>query len=156
GVYDNTRIIIASDHGGFAYEDCMEADEELDARIRGTSYWGRGHYHPLLLFKDFNAKGPMKKSDDFMTNADAPSLLLKDLVEKPTNPFTHKEIPLDTRGLKKDGVLITTCDKHQPPYHEDPYIFDIKDDEWWLVKDDVMKAASWTQMVKSSPAQNAQ
>ena len=156
GAYDNTRIIIASDHGAFAYEDCMEADEELDVRIRGTSYWGRGHYHPLLLFKDFNATGPMKKSDDFMTNADAPSLLLKGLVEKPTNPFTHKEIPLDTRSLKKDGVLITTCDKHQPPYHKDPYIFDIKDDEWWLVKDDVMKAASWTQMAKSRPAQNAQ
>ena len=156
GVYDNTRIVIASDHGASGYEDCMEPDEKLDERMTGGSYRGRRHYHPLLLFKDFNAKGPMKKSGDFMTNADAPSLLLKGLVEKPVNPFTKKEIPLDTRDLKKDGVLITTCDKHQPPYHKDPYLFDIKDSEWWLVKDDVMKASSWTQGAKSRPAQDAQ
>jgi hypothetical protein len=83
---------------------------------------------------------------DFMTNADAASLLLRGLIEKPVNPFTNKEIPLDTRPLKKDGVIITTCDKHQPPYHKDLYKFDIKDNEWWLVKDNIFKASSWTQI----------
>ena len=146
GVYDNTRIIVASDHGGNGYEDCMETDMDLDARVKGEAYWGRGHYHPLLLFKDFYASGPMTKSMDFMTNADAASLLLKGLVEKPVNPFTKKEIPLDTRPLKKDGVVITTSDKHQPPYHKDPYIFDINDGEWWLVKDNIFTSSSWTQI----------
>lgn len=146
GVYDNTRIIVASDHGGNGYEDCMETDMDLDARVKGEAYWGRGHYHPLLLFKDFYASGPMTKSMDFMTNADAASLLLKGLVEKPVNPFTKKEIPLDTRPLKKDGVVITTSDKHQPPYHKDPFIFDIDDGEWWLVKDNIFKSSSWTQI----------
>ena len=146
GVYDNTRIIISSDHGGAAVEEGMEQDMDLDQRLHGTAYWGRGHYHPLLLYKDFGAKGPITKSMDFMTNADAASMLLKGLIEKPVNPFTNKEIPLDTRPLKKDGVVITTCDKHQPPYHKDLYKFDIKDNEWWLVKDNIFKASSWTQI----------
>lgn len=146
GVYDNSRIVVVSDHGGNGLEDCMEQDLNLDARVKGEAYWGRGHYHPLLLFKDFNASGPMTKNMDFMTNADAPSLLLKGLAEQPQNPFTQKEIPLDTTPVKKDGVVITTSDKHQPPYHKDPFIFDIGDDEWWLVKDNVLKASSWTQI----------
>ena len=100
----------------------------------------------MLLFKDFNSRGAFAKNMDFMTNGDAPALLLKGLVEKPVNPFTKKEIPLDTRPLKKDGVAITTCDKHQPPYHKNLYRFDIKDNEWWLVKDDIFKSSSWTQI----------
>ena len=146
GVYNNTRIIVASDHGGDGKEDRMEPNDDLDARIHATNYSGRGHYHPLLLFKDFNSDGPLSTNMDFMTNADAASLLLKGLIEKPVNPFTNKEIPLDTRPLKKDGVIITTCDKHQPPYHKDLYKFDIKDNEWWLVKDNIFKASSWTQI----------
>ena len=146
GVYDNTRIVIASDHGGDAVESCMEKDIALDMRVASTSYWGRGHYHPLLMFKDFGASGPLVRDESFMTNGDAPALLLKGLVQKPVNPFTKKEIPLDTRPLKKDGVAITTCDKHQPPYHKDLYKFDIKDNEWWLVKDNIFKASSWTQI----------
>lgn len=146
GVYDNTRIVIASDHGADGHEDCMEQDEDLDKRVSATLYSGRGHYHPLLLFKDFNAKGPIVKNMDFMTNADAASLLLKGLVDTPVNPFTNKDIPLDTLPLKKDGVFITTCDRHKPPHHKDRYKFDIRDNEWWRVKDDVFKASSWEQV----------
>ena len=146
GVYDNTRIIIAADHGGAPTESDMEEDMDLDKRLASTSYWGRGHYHPLFMFKDFGAEGPMTTDMSFMTNADAPALLLSGLIEKPVNPFTQKEIPLDTRPLKKDGVIITTCDKHQPPYHKNLYRFDIKDNEWWKVKDDIFKSSSWTQI----------
>ncbi|MBR5964522.1 MAG: YidC/Oxa1 family membrane protein insertase [Treponema sp.] len=146
GVYDNTRIIIASDHGGNGSEDCMEPDAALDSKLAGISYRGRGHYHPLFMFKDFNAKGPLVLDQTFMTNADAASLLLRGLLDKPVNPFTQKEIPLDTRPLKKDGVIITTCDKHLPHAHKDPYLFDIKKNEWWLVRDNIFKASSWTQI----------
>lgn len=146
GAYDNTKIVIVSDHGGYNIEPDFETDLELDKRVASTSYWGRGHYHPLLLFKDIGAEGPVVRSMDFMTNADAPSLLLKGIMDKPQNPFTKKEIPLDTRPLKKDGVFITTSDKHQPPYHKDLYKYDIKSGEWWLVKDNIFKASSWTQI----------
>ncbi len=149
GVYDNTRIVITADHGGAGTEDCMEADPGLDQRVAPSShvrYHGRGHYHPLFLFKDFNADGPLAQKPDFMTNADGPSLLLKGLIEKPVNPFTKKEIPLDTQPIKEKGVIITTSDRHRPTYHKNPYQFDIRGDEWWRVKDDVFKAASWEQI----------
>ncbi len=145
-VYDNTRIIITSDHGGASIEDDMEADLDLDKRVSSTKYFGRGHYHPLLMFKDFNTKGDIIQNLDFMTNADAPSMLVNGLIEKPKNPFTQNMIPIDTKELKENGVVITTCDKHQPPYHKNLYKFDIKDNEWWLVKDNVFKADSWKQI----------
>ena len=145
GIYDSTRIVIVSDHGSKDYEDDMEKDDLLDNTVSGGKYTGRGHYHCLLLYKDFNATGPLKiDNDTFMTNADAPSLLLKDIVEKPINPYTNKPIPLDTTDLKKDGVYISASDAHQPPYNG-KYTFSIKDNEWWHVKDNIFKAANWKQ-----------
>ena len=81
-----------------------------------------------------------------MTNADTPSLLLRGLVENPVNPYTNKPIPLDTTELKKEGVYISASDAHQPPYNG-KYTYSIKDNEWWLVKDNIFKAANWKQVV---------
>ena len=144
GVYDNTRIIMVSDHGGSDKEDVFEADAELDARVAGSIYKGRGHYHCLLLYKDFGASGSLKTDDSFMTNADVPSLLLKGLIEKPMNPFTGKEIPTDTEPYKKDGVFITTSDMHQAGWNG-KFTFSIKESEWWHVKENIFKAKNWTQ-----------
>ncbi len=151
GVYDNTRIIIASDHGCRGEEQAMEADKELDARITGGYYNGRGHFHPLLMFKDFGrGEGGEEKAfiDDkasFMTNADAPSLLLGGLVENPVNPFTGRSIPTDTSPLKEDGVIISANDGHRPADHG-KYRYSVKDGEWWRVKDSVFSASAWTQV----------
>jgi len=149
GVYDNTRIVITADHGGAGTEACMEPDSDLDWRLAPQThirYHGRGHYHPLFMFKDFNADGPLAQKEDFMTTADSASLLLNGLIERPVNPFTSKEFPLDTRPLKENGVIITTSDRHRPTYHKDPRRFDIRDDEWWRVRGNVYKAASWEQI----------
>lgn len=143
GIYDNTRIIIVSDHGCWGYEDDMEPNAALDEEINGGSYAGRGHYHPLLLFKDFNAAGTMTEDNTFMTNADTPSLLLKGLVENPVNPFTGKDVPLDTSALKKDGVIISINDRHQP-YMNGKYKFNIPSSHWWKVKDNIFTASNWS------------
>ena len=115
--------------------------------MHGTKYEGRGHYHALLMFKDFNATGPLKIDDSsFMTNADSPSLLLNGLLENPKDPFTGKNIPLDTAPLKKDGVVISASDRHQPGYNKSKYIFNVEDSEWWLVKDPIKSSSSWSQI----------
>ena len=54
GVYDNTKIIIAADHGAEDY---------------GAS-WYKGAVNPILLVKDFGSKGLMKESDLLMQNSD--------------------------------------------------------------------------------------
>lgn len=144
GVYDNTRIILTSDHGNLGTEDCFDNNAELDNAVAGTQYKGRGHYHCLLMVKDFNSTGNVETDNTFMTNADVPSLLLQDIVEQPKNPFTNKSIPLNTAEIKKNGVFITTCDAHQAGWNG-KYTFSIKENEWWHVKDNIFESKNWTQ-----------
>lgn len=90
-VYDNTRIIVVSDHG----RDMQVFDEDSgDLRMYNTEI-----YRPIMLVKDFNAKG-YKVSTEFMTNADVPALSMEGIVKDPTNPFTGN--PIDTEG--KEGI----------------------------------------------------
>ena len=149
GIYDNTRIIIASDHGGDAREDDFERDDDLDESITGGQYHGRGHYHCLFMYKDFNAHGKMVLDHDtFMTNADTPSLMLRGFREEEfVNPFTNKPIPYDTTPLKKDGVYISASDAHQPG-NNGKFKFSIKDSEWWHVKENIFKKENWSQGLK--------
>ena len=144
GVWDNTRIVVVSDHGCYWNDVDIERDDELDAQVAGEEYNGRGHYHPLLLFKDFSAGGPPETdTETFMTNADVPSLLLGGLVDRPVNPFTGKEIPLDTSALKAEGVVVSVCDRHRPS-DNGKYQFAIKDEQWWRVRNSIFEAASWS------------
>ncbi|MCR5763699.1 MAG: YidC/Oxa1 family membrane protein insertase [Treponema sp.] len=144
GIYDNTRIVFVSDHGGANREDCFDSNEELDKAVSGNQYEGRAHYHCLLMVKDFNSLGKLEFDNTFMTNADVPSILLKGVIEHPVNPFTNKEIPLDTSVIKKDGVYITTCDVHQAGWNGSN-TFSIKENEWWHVKDNIFDSKNWTQ-----------
>ena len=132
GVYDNTRIILVSDHGSREQEDCFDED----------SGFGKGRLHPLLMLKDFNSDGQLQQDMTFMTNADVPSLLLKDLVQSPVNPFTEKPIPVDTTELKQNGVIVSRDTKHKPEYHN-PYTYDVDADDWLLVKDDIFQSQTW-------------
>ena len=85
-VYDNTRIILVSDHGA----PLQHFDELVLDNGKGKSQnieW----YYPLLLVKDFNAHG-FRESEEFMTNADVPTIAFSNIIDKPINPFTGKEI----------------------------------------------------------------
>ena len=80
GVYDNTRIIIVSDHGRTINQFGIECNgQDLECFI------------PLLMVKDFNATG-FTVCEDFMTNADTPVLATNGIIDDPVNPFT--QIPL--------------------------------------------------------------
>ncbi|MCR5290545.1 MAG: membrane protein insertase YidC [Treponema sp.] len=145
GVYDNTRIILVSDHGTYDTEDDMEYNPELDAAIDGGESKGRGHFHCLLMYKDFNARGKVfEDNNTFMTNADVPALALQGLIDNPVNPFTQKKIPLDTTSLKKEGIIVTPCDDHQAWLYRKDTVFNIKDTQWWKVKDNIFKSENWS------------
>ncbi|MGP1458108.1 MAG: YidC/Oxa1 family membrane protein insertase [Treponema sp.] len=92
GVYDNTRIIIVSDHG-----------PEENVVTRNHLPFEQDQFNAFLMVKDFNAVGDIKTDNTFMTNADVPSLALADLIENPVNPFTGNPI---TQDAKKDPVYI--------------------------------------------------
>ncbi|MBR7063929.1 MAG: hypothetical protein IKI31_02080, partial [Treponema sp.] len=151
--YDNTRIIIVSDHGGDynIRSKKFEKENNLDKKVTAGFYVGRGYYNPLLLVKDFHKMNSLEEDNRFMTNADVPSLLLKDIVENPVNPFTKKPLLLDTTELKQNGVIITTNDDFAADDHS-KNTFYIKDNEWWQVKDNVFKEENWKQI--PSPIKN--
>ena len=131
GVYDNTRIIIVSDH---AYG--VGQFEELIFNNDGEKFDAQG-FIPLLMVKDFGSKG-FKVSDEFMTNADTPALATQGVIKNAVNPFTGN--PLSDPDKKKgpQNVIFSgawdvltngtnTFDKAQ----------------WYSVKDDVWKRSNW-------------
>ncbi len=88
GVYDNTKIIIVSDHG----RDLRHFMDELyDKEKWNNGLYNAEIYMPLLLVKDFNST-ELTFDDTFMTNADVPTLAFKDVVSNPVNPYTKKPI----------------------------------------------------------------
>lgn len=92
GVYDNTRIILVSDHGRHL--------EQLDKLNMGGGLQDVELYYPLLMVKDFG-NNEFTNCHDFMTNADVPTLAVSGVVEHPVNPFT--------------GVPITSSEKTAHP-----------------------------------------
>jgi len=85
-IYDNTRIIIASDHGA--------APNYL---IKTSLPFNVEWFNALLMVKDFNASGLIKTDQSFMTNADVPFIAFNGQIEKPVNPFTEKLITTDMK-----------------------------------------------------------
>ena len=84
GVYDNTRIIIAADHGRNLqqFEDWVFGDDPSEDIML---------YNPLMMVKDFDAQ-EFTTDYSFMTNADVPTIAFSGLIEDPVNPFTGKKI----------------------------------------------------------------
>jgi YidC/Oxa1 family membrane protein insertase len=72
-IYDNTRIIIVSDHGRIIKNPLFE-DEGMEL------------FNPLFLIKDRNMRGELAISGDFMTNGDPLNMAVSDF-ENPVNPY---------------------------------------------------------------------
>ncbi|GHV93960.1 membrane protein [Spirochaetia bacterium] len=92
GVYDNTRIVLAADHG---ITTTFVTKTNLPFPV--------DNFNPLLMVKDFNAAGDFKTDMTFMSNADVPFLALSGQIENPINPFTDKPVTAD---LKNEPLYI--------------------------------------------------
>lgn len=83
GVYDNTRIIIVSDHGHpMGYETMKFGSEDYEDVLT---------FNPVLLVKDFDSRG-FSADETFMTNADTPTLAFAGLIDTPVNPATGNPV----------------------------------------------------------------
>ena len=96
GVYDNTRIILVSDHSCYLGLSGINLAEKYDSLPDVPAYekaqWtDTTCYNPLLMVKDFNSTG-FTVDNTFMTNADTPFLAFERLIESPTNPFTGRPL----------------------------------------------------------------
>ena len=107
GVYDNTRIIIVSDHawGLGSFDDLLFGDGDPDTLYNAEDAMG---YNPLLFYKDFGATGDFKTDYTFMTNADTPTLAMSNLLDNPLNPFTGN--PIYQPDAKKGPMYVLYTD----------------------------------------------
>ncbi len=102
-VYDNTKIIVVSDHGRYLWQM-----EELFYASNSGEQFDLNMYFPMLLVKDFNSKG-FEVSDEFMTNADVPTLAAKDVISSPVNPFTGNPIT-NTQKTEREQYIIMSSE----------------------------------------------
>jgi YidC/Oxa1 family membrane protein insertase len=134
GCYDNTRIILVSDHGIGTPEG-----QNLSFDSSWNLSFNPDHYHPILMVKDFNNNGAFAYDSRFMTNAEVPSLAFKDIVTDPLNPFTKK--PITSRADDK-AMGISLSDNWQPNSNS-AYSFTINNSEWYSVYTDMTKPENW-------------
>lgn len=132
GVYDNTRIILVSDHGRELYQfDELVMDDGEDP-VKGVEF-----YYPLFMVKDFESS-EFTTSYEFMTNADTATLAVEGLIENPVNPFSGKIINNDA---KDNGVYIIASQEFDVNSHGTNTFNASK---WAKVKDNLWEKDNWT------------
>jgi hypothetical protein len=125
GIYDNTRIVIVSDHGSGSYYNTFFEGEAMTA------------YNPLLMVKERESRGPLLTSETFMTNADVPSLISADF-DAPRNPWLGTSIDSDA----KEGTLILGNEISFQPRRHGPIQFTLTATREFTGKN-IFAAASW-------------
>ena len=130
--YDNTRIIIVSDHGrGIDY----------DSACNDAVAW----YQALLLYKDFDSNEPLSYDYTFMTNADTVFLAKEGLEAegvKDVNPFTGKKFTQN----KADGIDVYHCNVWNAENIRAEHVFDLDKSNGWHVSTDITKDHNWIPM----------
>lgn len=92
GVYDNTQIVIVSDHGIVGPLE----DQSTRAVAGGTTGSQYVRTRSVLLVKEPDARGPLRVSETFMPNAEVPRIVCGQ-IGGCVNPFLGGK-PIETRG----------------------------------------------------------
>lgn len=140
GVYDNTRIIIVSDHGTpvSLFDDLIFSDVDAE--------W----FNCLLMVKDFDSTG-FSTDYTYMTNADVPVIALEGIIEDPVNPYTGN--PIDSES-KSEDQYVAYCPNDDEMYWNPDYnqgnTFNYSDDTIWfrVISGDIYNADNWIQTDK--------
>jgi membrane-anchored protein YejM (alkaline phosphatase superfamily) len=135
GVYDNTRIIIAADHGWYL-------DDDVPDNFRLPNGTSMEQFHPLFLYKDFTTpetRRPVAIDNSFSSHADGPWLAAKD-VTAAVNPFNGK--PLNSYDKSK-GFIICTHSLWQST-DRSKRVWDFPANEWLQVKNDIFIPSNWS------------
>lgn len=132
GIYDNTRIIVVSDHG-YSGIDPMFGDYKVIRDKNGKLVETTGRVHPLLLVKNFKSRGPVKRSDRFMTNSDTPAIASTGIAS--SNPFP------DPFALKAERKKLVVNFVPSRPVENDKYTYKIMGQ--YRVKDSIFNKSNW-------------
>ena len=95
------------------------------------------YYFPLLMVKDFGAT-EFTVSDEFMTNADVPTLASQGLIENPVNPFTGKAINMNEKTAHDQFIILS--DFYNVAKNNGNAFYPSK---WARVKDNLWDKSQW-------------
>ncbi len=143
-VYDNTKIILVSDHD--------EADSQMLASLFPNSFnkdgikWATpehelanlGRPHSLLMIKDFNSRGPMRVNNSLMSISDVPILAASHL--ESFDEFTRH----DPHLRNKDSIREHAIGAWHLRYHKKDQ-FNIK--TLWEVKGSMFDINNWQKTI---------
>lgn len=146
GVYDNTRIIIVSDHSWPL--------NQLD-NVMITYSVSIETYNPILLVKDFADSDALNQGEikyleeanlyyceTLMSNADVPTLATTGTIDNPVNPFTGKEI---NNSYKTENPLYITASGYSSILDNNGTVFRTDDQPWLeFTGQDVHDMNNWT------------
>jgi YidC/Oxa1 family membrane protein insertase len=130
-VYDNTRLILVSDHGRGNTDYPGNSTLPDGSRLQS--------YNALLMVKDFQANTPLSTGASFMTNADAALFAVDSLFDNPVNPFTKKLLQSD----KEQGAYIATIPALST-YRHSKFTYNIGKNEWLHVHDNIFDVHNWS------------
>lgn len=129
-VFDNTRIIITADHGrGLNQIKSLQLD-----KLGFDGMW----LNPLLMVKDFNSD-KFGVSNEFMTNADVPSLASETMIKDPVNPFTDNPINMKPKQGKQHVVFSDLYNVNENNGTQ----FDTSDGQWYSVERNIFDQDNW-------------
>jgi hypothetical protein len=123
GVYNNTRIVVVSDHGG-RYHSGGDGHED--------GYYDMEAYNPLLMVKEPEAEGPLTVSEEFMTHADTPLLAAAGIFDGETSEASGGKGVSGGAGeldrARKEamrGPLTAVSEVSSHPLRHGPYQFNL-------------------------------
>ncbi|WP_297205170.1 YidC/Oxa1 family membrane protein insertase [uncultured Brachyspira sp.] len=125
-IYDNTKIILISDHGENVNTTVFTNDSSKFISL----------FNSLLIYKDFNSKGNIQIDTNFMTIADLPYMAVKH-IPNIKNIFNDKII---TNDYKTNGVYIVNLNKWE--IHKQFYNY-YNFDNYYYVKDNIFDINNW-------------
>ena len=131
GVYDNTRIILVSDHG-YDLKTIPFENFEQHAEYKAK-------YNPLLVVKDFDDKNDFRTDNTFMTNGDVPILASKDLIVDLINPFTNEDM---RQWVQKDSVKVYKTHNHINKNKGNTFTFE--PELSFIVRENIFVEENWT------------
>jgi len=135
GVYDNTRIIVVSDHGQAMG---LFPERILTGEVNGGAYsFDTMLFACLLMEKDFGSTG-FGPDEQFMTNADTPTMAMTGLINDPVNPATGNPVFCDQKS-EPEQHLADTLDWRINVNNGN--VFSAND--WYAVRSDSRDISNW-------------
>lgn len=140
GLWENTRIVIAADHG---------TSDRFKTEFEEAPSYSRYPFealNPVLLVKDFGSNEPFHDDKTYMTHGDVPAIALHGIIDNPHNPYTGESLQLLTTHEKEAKSIISFSRKNGIRSTVGNCL-DIKDEDWWTVKGDIFHTKNWRRLI---------